>query len=260
MWCDKCQADVAAVASSDNQRLHCTACGTELPRSAVSTSAALPSASAASRGPLSDPRELLARWAREDALGSLDLSPPVVRTPMPEPRPQLRFDPSHAGLNPQPQVVERIAARGPAPAVPAPVVSQSPIREIEVHPPHALAAPHFQPVPATPEERSSKRLTTVGQLCAYFGVAGLFVGTILILLSYFGGITSYATTGWLVVTAGQMLLFLGVITLVSGGMEQTTQEVARRIDTLGDRLVRIEQATLAPRPPEARPRQEAAVR
>jgi hypothetical protein len=39
-----------------------------------------------------------------------------------------------------------------------------------------------------------------------------------------------------------MLLFLGVVTLVSAGMEQTTHEVARRIETLGQRLVRIEQA------------------
>ena len=43
-------------------------------------------------------------------------------------------------------------------------------------------------------------------------------------------------------TAGQMMLFLGVVTLVSGGMEQTTQEVARRVDSLGERLVKIEQA------------------
>ncbi|MEI4884364.1 hypothetical protein, partial [Klebsiella pneumoniae] len=77
---------------------------------------------------------------------------------------------------------------------------------------------------------------------AYIGVGGLTVGTALVLMGYFGGPASYATTGWLVTTAGQMLLFLGVVTLVSGGMEQTTQEVARRIDTIGERLVRIEQA------------------
>ena len=91
-------------------------------------------------------------------------------------------------------------------------------------------------------DKSTRWVTLVGQIFAYIGVAGLTVGTSLILMGYFGGPVNYATTGWLVATAGQMLLFLGVITLVSGGMEQTTQEVARRIDTLGERLVRIEQA------------------
>lgn len=91
-------------------------------------------------------------------------------------------------------------------------------------------------------DKSSKWVSLVGQIFAYVGVGGLTVGTSLVLMGYFGGPASYITTGWLVATAGQMLLFLGVVTLVSGGMEQTTQEVARRIDTIGERLVRIEQA------------------
>ena len=39
-----------------------------------------------------------------------------------------------------------------------------------------------------------------------------------------------------------MLLFFGVITLVSGGLEQTTEHVNRRIEQLGDHIIRIEQA------------------
>jgi hypothetical protein len=38
-----------------------------------------------------------------------------------------------------------------------------------------------------------------------------------------------------------MLLFLGIVTLVSGGMEQSTQEVKTRIERLGERIIRIEQ-------------------
>jgi len=41
-----------------------------------------------------------------------------------------------------------------------------------------------------------------------------------------------------------MLLFLGVITLVSAGMEQTTSSVSRRIDRLGKRIFLFEQAML----------------
>jgi hypothetical protein len=40
-----------------------------------------------------------------------------------------------------------------------------------------------------------------------------------------------------------MLLFLGVVTLVSGGMEQTSEEVARRVEIIGERILRIEQAS-----------------
>jgi hypothetical protein len=75
---------------------------------------------------------------------------------------------------------------------------------------------------------------------AYFGVAVLTVGTALVLWGYFGGPPAYAPTGWLVTTAGQMLLLLGVITLVSGGMQQTTHEVASRVAHLDGRMHRIE--------------------
>ena len=85
-----------------------------------------------------------------------------------------------------------------------------------------------------------------GPILAYLGVAGLTVGTSLVLWGYFGGPASYTPTGWLTATAGQMLLFLGVVTLISGGMEQTTDEVARRIDRLGAYLIRIEQGTGKP--------------
>ena len=47
----------------------------------------------------------------------------------------------------------------------------------------------------------------------------------------------------LLATAGQMLLFLGVMTLISGGMEQTTHEVTQRIERLGDHIIRIERHT-----------------
>lgn len=250
MWCDKCQADVAAMASTDNERVYCTTCNSELRRSAAAAGAVGPRAADPSRKTLSDPRELLARWAREDALGSLDPTVPVKREPTVESKKQLRFDVGHPTIPPQSQFVERIVHKAPpAPhthlAAAAAEPTDRPARDVVIHSPHSLHGPHFQPAPVPLADRSSKWMTLVGQLFAYFGVGGLFVGTVLVLMGYFSGPPSYATTGWLVTTAGQMLLFLGVITLVSGGMEQTTQEVARRIDTLGERLVRIEHAAAA---------------
>jgi len=81
-----------------------------------------------------------------------------------------------------------------------------------------------------------------GQLLAYVGVLGMTAGACMVVWSYFGGPTNYAPMGWLLATAGQMLLFFGVVTLVSGGLEQTTEQVNKRIEQLGDHIVRIEQA------------------
>ena len=64
----------------------------------------------------------------------------------------------------------------------------------------------------------------------------------MVVWSYYGGPATYAPTGWLIATAGQMLLFFGVVTLVSGGLEQTTDQVNKRIEQLGDHIIRIEQA------------------
>lgn len=237
--------------STDNVRLFCTACGNELVRPAGS---AVPSADSAappafgetaSVRTLRDPRELLARWAREDAMEPLDIVTPAAHEPSHSKKTVLRFDGAHPILSaPPPTFVERAAALDPVPAKPPNVdVPQTPAPSSVVHRAHGIPAPHFQSSPVSLADKSSKWVTLVGQLFAYFGVGGLTVGTVLVLMGHFGGPSHYATTGWLVTTAGQMLLFLGVVTLVSGGMEQTTQEVARRIDTLGDRLVRIEHAT-----------------
>ena len=82
-----------------------------------------------------------------------------------------------------------------------------------------------------------------GQFLAYLGVLGLTIGTAMVIYGHFGGIAEYTPTGWLVTTVAQMLLFLGVINLVSGGIEQNNDDVSRRINHLGEQLLRIEQVT-----------------
>lgn len=75
-----------------------------------------------------------------------------------------------------------------------------------------------------------------GQLCAYGGVALLTCGTVLVMWSYFGGPPSYMPSGWLTAAVGQMLLFLGVVTLISNGLDQTVAEVAWRVDHLAEEI------------------------
>ena len=111
-------------------------------------------------------------------------------------------------------------------------------RDDEAH--IAIPPPHFDVAAAARRTPPGRSESTWGQLLAYLGVAVLTVGTALVLWGYFGGPPAYAPTGWLVTTAGQMLLLLGVITLVSGGMQQTTHEVAARVAHLDGRMHRIE--------------------
>jgi hypothetical protein len=114
--------------------------------------------------------------------------------------------------------------------------------------PHAaMRAPHFdlETYAETAGRKPGRQESIFGQLLAYLGVGLLTIGTALVVWGYFGGpaVQRYQSTGWLISTAGQMLLFLGVVTLVSGGMQQTTHEVAQRVEHLGGRMHRIEQST-----------------
>jgi len=109
----------------------------------------------------------------------------------------------------------------------------------EAHDAVGLRGPHFA---VSPPKRSSLTSLT-GQFLAYIGVLGLTIGTAIVIYGHFGGYSEYTPTGWLVTTVAQMLLFLGVINLVSGGIEQNNEDVSRRINVLGEQLMRIEQVT-----------------
>ena len=116
-----------------------------------------------------------------------------------------------------------------------------------MHDPHAIGErpPHFDMQSVGQSDSKSNLQAFWGQMLAYGGVLALTIGAAMLLMGYFGSAEwqEYTPTGWLVTITGQMLLFLGVITLVSGGLEQTSQEVAKRIDYLGDRMIRIEWAS-----------------
>lgn len=147
-----------------------------------------------------------------------------------------------------------VAAANPAPP-PAPAgkqretaVADPPQTTLRADDSHggAPSAPHF-PIHAAADNGSASKPNWVslgGQLLAYCGVGLMTIGAALVLWGYFGGPQHYLPTGWLAATAGQMLMFLGVITLVSSGMEQTTAEVSRQIEVLGNRIISVEQETI----------------
>ncbi|MCA9054841.1 MAG: hypothetical protein KDA75_13460 [Planctomycetaceae bacterium] len=261
MWCPHCQADIATEIAADGQSLLCTSCGAEIRK--VFAPSLHPETRSA--------RELLERWAAEEILDE----PEAGRTQLPDqsslpvrrssegdrtgreqqssrpergesgagkPRPKFRIDAAHP--------TESMIARGDAVAPPNEPPGQ-PRHAGDLPPGHRqdaahaqMKGPHFdaRAVIQNPEQ-SGRSESLWGQLLAYAGVGVLTVGTVLVLWGHFGSVASYASTGWLVATGGQMLLFLGVVTLVSGGMQQTTHEVTRRVEHIGERIYRIEEST-----------------
>lgn len=263
MWCIKCQADVAAEMAPDNRRILCATCGSQ-----IRSVPLLPTEDKTRQA-----RELLERWSKKKWTGESeetepnDLEPEAIEAhagARERVQPSFRVDEPHAdpvAISSPPKLSragsesKRVASRRVSQLPPTPQSRKSqlgvPMTQ-RTHEPHEYLAPppHFSSEPISAEEplasnSSSKLQAFWGQMLAYAGVLALTVGAAFVLMGYFGGPQwqSYTPTGWLITTTGQMLLLLGVVTLVSGGMEQTAEEVARRIDKLGNRLIRIEWAS-----------------
>jgi hypothetical protein len=259
MWCPSCKAEVAAEVAADNRRVRCATCGGEIP---------MPG-SLSGLAKTREARELLDRWASErqpeptparasmatgrasSAIrpvggGGVNLEAQDLAASEPQ-APARRFDSAQSLAGPT--VTEPNRAQGPSYNA-GNVAASSPRNASRsdagrVHRIHAaeLAGPNFdiQGSLLDTDRRKTNWTYVLGQLLAYAGVALLTVGSTLVLWGYFGGPASYAPTGWLTTMAGQMILILGVVTLVSGGMEQTNEDVRVRIERLGERMIRIEQ-------------------
>ena len=275
MWCSSCRADVAAELSTDNRRMLCARCQSELGVTAFETprSVNAPRDVETER----DARELLARWSAQNLLDVTSSSPAVARTSPAvkqeniTPQPELRIDPARPET-PAPTAQFKAASDENPESLPAiPLNSQSTksqekkrsarqkqeIRpQLASEPEGELSPREERPVNRSPDNsqpsldhdhvvrdalqkqlaRRTSWSTAAGQLCAYAGVGLLTCGTVLVMWSYFGGPAEYMPKGWLTAAVGQMLLFLGVVTLISAGMEQTVHEVSWRIDHLAEEI------------------------
>ena len=307
MWCSSCRADVAAELSTDNRRMLCARCQSELGVAA----------SVAPKGPATprvmeterDARELLARWSTQNLLevtpAATSSSPPITksnaetkpsgensalldglsgfegrsgfegfvggvkRSPMPtwplNELPTGASEPAYQAVseadsaenfedfrdNAAPNKSAPIAesrrqrpqpTQPTQPSIEKPVRASTPVTSQGLEPHRdAIAQDHNQDrvVREALHKQLNRRLgwsTFMGQVCAYGGVALLTCGSVLVVSSYYGGPPHYLPTGLLTAAVGQMILFLGVITLISSGMEQTVHEVSWRIDHLADEI------------------------
>jgi hypothetical protein len=264
MWCSSCRADVAAELSTDNRRMLCARCQSELGIAAT----AAPSAPSAPDMVETerDARELLARWSAQKILEQ-----PATISSNPKPgngeggkveKPQLRFDsprlttPSSsfmASVKDNSALplsntaagrdsLETVYSKQVTPNLNEPPVQGQPTSTSQYCGPsseHDSAHVQDRIVRDALQKQLNRRFgwsTLAGQLFAYGGVAMLTCGTVLVMWSYFGGPPNYLPTGLLTAAVGQMLLFLGVVTLISSGMEQTVHEVSWRIDHLAEEI------------------------
>ncbi|GIX04100.1 MAG: hypothetical protein KatS3mg113_1106 [Planctomycetaceae bacterium] len=90
---------------------------------------------------------------------------------------------------------------------------------------------------------------------AYLGIAGLTVGTTLMIWGHFGAVPGLSPLGWLLISLGQMGLFLGLLTLVACWFEHTQRMLKRRLKKLHRRFIATERAAQDNR--SSRPRQAA---
>lgn len=269
MWCSSCRADVAAELSTDNRRMLCARCQMELGVAAIETPrvAVAPKTIEAER----DARELLARWSAQNLevpASTASSAGAKVTRPIPSSDPidaQLESlissklpsrapfadlgDPSYAARIKQDldEATDPVAERVRTPSSSGRERStqkSGPKVDLTLVDDESRQAHDRVVLEALQKQlnRGSSWTTLAGQLCAYGGVALLTCGTVLIMWSYFGGPPNYMPTGWLTAAVGQMLLFLGVVTLISSGMEQTVSEVTWRIDNLRDEIHRLSQS------------------
>lgn len=210
MWCPSCSADVAAELSADERRFLCTRCQTELGLTAAMTRPAAPAPVAAER----DARELLARWSAHSVLDE-----PV--------RPVSKREPP-------PVSVPITVAKTESPPVVPPESKPSSKRLVVRREAASVGIEAEKPpeAPPAPPSRSGLWLLTMGQLAAYAGIGLITCGTALVIWSYYGGPPSYAPTGWLISALGQMLFFLGLVNLVSGGLDHTSAELRHQMERL----------------------------
>lgn len=247
MWCDRCRADAPAKVSAETGRAACQTCGQDLGKVGV------PSTDQA--------RELLKRWSSTPSVEApLDTSPETdFRVPPQEaasarprvPRPQP--EPAPARATAQPISPSRLRKDKPPKLAAAPVENNEPAFSVKKQPtqeatdrrPASKVKMSAEPSPRQ-QKRPAKRSSGLfgrflGQFMAYLGILAITGGTALVIWGYFGGPAEYAPTGWLVATGGQMMLMLGVATLVSEGLDQSSRELRCQIELIDHRLERIEQ-------------------
>lgn len=230
MWCPTCQADVAAEMSADHRRLSCARCHTELALSATE-----PARGGTRIGPVEQSaRELLARWSAESLIEAPanGAAQPVSTTPAVDAVPSPMESAPRRDIERSPMVDPAINVVPTVPIAPTDRARWRRVRRRQIQASSAVPQPSL----GAPPPRVMPWMATVGQLVAYGGVGGLTCGTALVLWSHFGGPSHYSPTGWLLTTIGQMLLFLGVVTLVAGSLERLTADMDRRMNRIAEQL------------------------
>lgn len=247
MWCPQCQSDVAAEFTVDDRRLLCARCGEVLAISPVPRRP-LP----LNAGTALDAAALLARWSAEETLldPRTELKTSIAsgnefenhESPDETLSDRTVDDFSEDGdlaasnlFHRESESGSRFSSFPPIAPVPSSIdhsfrivpLADQPAKDQPSVP--SLSRPSRKQPPAV--ERTNW-VFVVGQMAAYLGVFVLTCGTAMVVTSMVRGESQETQSGWLLATIGQMLLFLGVVTIISSGLEQTRSEFRRELRRL----------------------------
>lgn len=275
MWCPACKADVAAELSADNRRMVCARCQTELGIAASaalqsSVSSATDGMERDARALLarwSTQNVIEAPSIRSSAFGTpnlpgeaqslagrISIDPErtnVAATRVTDEKPA-RSAITSSTLAAFTEFEERAAPTQSQPMHDHPEPTE---RKSE---PAIFSSPDLKSIPQRhpsghgysndvshhahhesthhPQPPRSSVSAVVGQILAYLGVVVLTGGVVMAVFSFFGGPENMMPIGLLTAAGGQMVLFLGVVTLVSAGIERAASETIWRIDYLAEEV------------------------
>ena len=254
MWCPSCGAEVTVEWEALHKQALCPGC--QMPLASLVALASAPSPPPQQPGDSSvapvpesrlspelerTARELLRRWSSQTAIPAEVSVSPFIRFDRPFQSPRRPVSLTQGASSPvasslQPSSPEKGAVPE---AVPVPSPSTS-ARAARARRRAGRTRLHrsMSPERASSREQQTRELpirplnwtAVAGHLLAYLGVVVLTCGSALAIWSYYTNTPSWGPMGWLVVTVGQMLLFLGVISLVSSGLEQTVESVSQKVD------------------------------
>lgn len=215
MWCPTCQADMATELSADDRRLNCARCGGELGQSVTATLRRQPAPTSAAS---LDAAALLARWSAEDQWHRADAaeSEPSPVTELEIPAFRYTAQPVEATAHASDASPDGMADR-----------SQT-------------ARPRPTGTTRNRAAGGGSWLNVFGQLAAYAGTLLLTSGTVVVVVGVYQDATRHAVSGWLMAAIGQMLLLLGIVTIVTTSLEQAQQRFQKGVDRLERRLRRLE--------------------
>lgn len=291
MYCSCCKSDVAAKLDQDDRTLLCTHCGTE-----IQANGRVNSLNDATRDAQSllqrwadpqifdAPSEEIAQVKTDPTVDNSIDDLPIVELAEIQTEVKKTETPIVEELPETAQHFEEVLLE--TSEIPEqPINQESKSTETKIH--HVIDEPEFEVRKSYVVERSDMQILNrpiltstafevqqsindrhsskfnwrrfIGQSLAYLGTGILSVGGAAIVWSFYDGPEHIVPAGWIMVFAGQLMLFLGLVTLITSGVKELRSDVVNRVDFIRSLLSRLDPPAQLPEKPQYQARKESRV-